>query len=498
MKTTILRGVPLVMRQDGWWLDEPPAPRRNNRVRRRRDSVRAAVLLALIALADVLVWDAAPGINLALLGGAIVAGGLTIAWPQLAPRTRLGIAAGTVLSLLPLVELVQPLSVLIALCGLSLCGAALAGLPPRDLWRGALRLWWVAPVQTVTDGAAGLRQVNDIRLPRSDMRTLVMGWALPIGATAVFAMLIIGANPILDRALSQLADWHLPAPDMWRLWFWAFMGALIWPALVARRMHERLRARKPERMTVQREGVINATSVARSLIAFNALFAVQTGMDVLFLYGNAGLPDGITAAAYAHRGAYPLLITALLAGLFAVLARPYLAGRPVLRWLMLIWLAQTMALVVASLWRLETYVDIYGLTRLRLAAYIWMGLVAAGLALVTWQVWRDRPTGWMILRSTAMGAVTLYVCAFINFDGAIASHNLTRKVERDTYALCQLSEGALPAMTLHWKTDPARTCKILHYVHPHLFQPADWREWGFRNWRVRRSLAAMTTETMIP
>ena len=411
---------------------------------------------------------------------------------------RMGIAAGTMLCLLPLVDLVQPLSVLIALCGLSLCGAALAGLHLRDLGRGALRLWWVAPAQTITDGAAGLRQVNDIRLPRSNVRALVMGWALPIGATAVFAALIIGANPILDRALSHLANWHLPAPDMWRLWFWGVMGALIWPALVARRMHERLRARKPERITVRREGVINATSVARSLIAFNALYAVQTGMDVLFLYGNAGLPEGITAATYAHRGAYPLLLTALLAGLFAVLARPHLGGGAMMRWLMLIWLVQTMALVVASVWRLETYVDIYGLTRLRLAAYIWMGLVAAGLGLVTFQIWRNLPTSWMLLRCGVLGALTLYVCAFVNFDGAIARHNLTQDVEKDTYALCQLSEGALPAMALHWKMDPVAACKSLHYVHPHLFQPADWREWGFRNWRVRRSLAAMTTETMIP
>ena len=206
----------------------------------------------------------------------------------------------------------------------------------------------------------------------------------------------------------------------------------------------------------------------------------------------AGADVNAAAAAYAHRGAYPLLFTALLAGVFAMLARPHLVGRPVVRVLMFLWLAQTLALVFASVWRLETYVDIYGLTRLRLSAYIWMGLVASGLCIVTWQIWKDRPAVWMLARSGALGGATLYVCAFVNFDGIIATHNLTQPVQQDTYALCQLSEGALPALARHWHADPVATCKATYWDHPQLFRPQDWREWGFRNWRVRLSLDAMT------
>ena len=45
MKTTILRGVPLAMRQDGWWLDAPAAPPQDKHVKQRRDSAKVAVLL---------------------------------------------------------------------------------------------------------------------------------------------------------------------------------------------------------------------------------------------------------------------------------------------------------------------------------------------------------------------------------------------------------------------------------------------------------------------
>jgi hypothetical protein len=56
------------------------------------------------------------------------------------------------------------------------------------------------------------------------------------------------------------------------------------------------------------------------LILFNAMFLIQTCLDMLYLWGSATLPDGLTYADYAHRGAYPLIVTALLAGWFAIVA----------------------------------------------------------------------------------------------------------------------------------------------------------------------------------
>ncbi len=497
METNMMRGVPLAMKRDGWWLDGPrPAlpPRWRTG---RKDWLQAALLMVLIALGDVLVWQAVPGISLALMGAVTVAAGIGVAWPRLAARSRIVIALGTALCLLPLVELVQPLSVLIALAGLSTICAALAGVQRADLVRAALRVWWIAPAQSAKDGAAGARSIASFNPKGLDLKALVLGWALPLGATAVFAVLLIGANPVLDQILADLSAFEVPSPNGWRLFFWLALGATIWPVLIAYRMQERLRYRAPQRITVQRQGIVNAGSVARSLIAFNALFAVQSGMDVLYLYGDATLPEGISPATYAHRGAYPLLATALLAGVFAVVARPHLQGRPIVRGLMYLWLTQTLALVFASLWRLDLYVESFGLTRLRMAAYIWMGLVAIGLGIVVVQIRRDMPTSWMLLRSGALGVVTLYICAFINFDGIVAKHNLTQPVPQDARLLCRLSEGALPAMTQHWDRKPVERCMgvVQDYgasTAPDLFQPADWREWGFRNWRVRRSLAAMT------
>ena len=47
---------------------------------------------------------------------------------------------------------------------------------------------------------------------------------------------------------------------------------------------------------------------------------VQTVLDAAYLWGGVALPDGMTYASYAHRGAYPLIVTALLAAGFVLAA----------------------------------------------------------------------------------------------------------------------------------------------------------------------------------
>jgi hypothetical protein len=107
---------------------------------------------------------------------------------------------------------------------------------------------------------------------------------------------------------------------------------------------------------VQKVGLINARSVTRALILFNVMFAAQTLMDVGYLWGGVRLPDGMTYATYAHRGAYPLMATALLAGGFALVAQTWLDGL-VMRGLLLVWIVQTLILVMSSILRLALNVD---------------------------------------------------------------------------------------------------------------------------------------------
>src|ERR1700675_844643 len=95
-------------------------------------------------------------------------------------------------------------------------------------------------------------------------------------------------------------------------------------------------------------------AMVRSLILFNVLFAVQSGLDLTYLWGGASLPDGMSHAEYAQRGAYPLIATALLAAGFVLIAmRP---GGPseqsrLIRPLVLLWVGQNLLLVISSIFR---------------------------------------------------------------------------------------------------------------------------------------------------
>ena len=137
----------------------------------------------------------------------------------------------------------------------------------------------------------------------------------------------------------------------------------------------------------------------RSLVLFNLLFAVQTAMDIHYLWRGAALPDGMTYASYAHRGAYPLIVTALLAAAFVIVAmRPGSDAErsPLMRALVFLWVGQNVLLVVSSILRLDLYVETYLLTYWRVAAFIWMLIVAAGLILIVVRIVTYRSNAWLI------------------------------------------------------------------------------------------------------
>src|SRR5664279_2771317 len=132
-------------------------------------------------------------------------------------------------------------------------------------------------------------------------------------------------------------------------------------------------------------------------------------------------------AEYAHRGAYPLIVTALLAAGFVLIAMrtsgPAEKSR-LIRPLVLAWIGQNILLVISSIFRLDLYVAAYSLTYLRLAAFIWMILVAAGLLLILIQILLKKPNSWLLAANAVSLALVLYACCFINAPQLVASYNV--------------------------------------------------------------------------
>ncbi|MDQ2094381.1 DUF4153 domain-containing protein [Rhodalgimonas zhirmunskyi] len=493
MKTFLLRGVPPALATDGWWLtssisqtgEKPPTsrPRASGREDNSPFPASVGALLALIALADVMLWQvSAPGLSLFVFGAGVI----LAAWALAGQRGTGGLILALV-SFLPVIERVQPLSLAFWFAGLAL-GAAWIALARFPGLSGGLRFLLHAPGQAIGDlhHLLTLRKEGDLR---ATLGRATLAWALPIGLSLVFLALFAEANPLFEDVLARFdpVDWLDPETAA-RGVFWAGIAFLAWPFLRLRAMQQRIALGLSQPRARALPALINAGSIARSLYLFNALFALQTVSDIAVLWGHAALPEGMTYAQYAHRGAYPLVATALLAGAFALVARPFTSGNGALRAALLIWVGQTVLLTISSLIRLNSYVSAYGLTHLRLSAAIWMGLVALGLCLVIWQVLRDIPARWLLLRSAALGLVTLYLCAFVPFAPIVARYNLTHDVPFDRVYLCRLDRAALPVIVAHERATRQTLCP---YVRPELHSPRDWREWGFRDWRASNSLLAL-------
>ncbi len=173
--------------------------------------------------------------------------------------------------------------------------------------------------------------------------------------------------------------------------------------------------------------LLGKAAILRSLAVFNLLFGIQTGLDIFYLWCGKKLPAGISYADYAHRGAYPLIFTALLAGAFAIAATTpgsEAAKSRILKILVLLWIGQNLLLVLSSIRRLDIYVQVYSLTELRFAALIWMLLVATGLVLIVSRILFNRSNLWLIRANVVALVLTLYGCAFTNIEGVVSMYDV--------------------------------------------------------------------------
>jgi hypothetical protein len=183
----------------------------------------------------------------------------------------------------------------------------------------------------------------------------------------------------------------------------------------------------PLRQAIPTAEVDRTALVWRCLLIVNVVFAMQVALDLMYLVGGLHLPQDMTYASYAHRGAWPLLIAALVSAALVLAAfRPGGAAQQSTwaRRLVLLWLGQNVALTIAAAWRLWLYVDTYGLSSWRLGAAIWLGLVAVGLVLIALRIAFEKSNRWLIDANAVSTLVTLVLCCWLDVGGTVAWHNV--------------------------------------------------------------------------
>jgi len=178
---------------------------------------------------------------------------------------------------------------------------------------------------------------------------------------------------------------------------------------------------------------------------------------------------------------------------------------PPIRALVYLWTGQNVLLVVSAMLRLNLYVEAYSLTLLRVAAFVWMMLVALGLVLIVARIALARSNGWLVSLNAAALAMTLYACSFVNFPHLIASYNVAHSktlsgagVGLDSAYLIRLGPDVIPALDLYLagatanyhRTDLNLPATLNRLAREHREHMADWRGWSFRGRRLLRYLDA--------
>lgn len=475
-------------------------------VRRHGFWLKLALVAALVALADRVFYLGGHSHGwLGLLGAALVlATGLAL--PALRHDRRalgalavaLAMAAAMAIDATPLAFLLFWVSI-----GMAILLPATARFD--DGWRWTQRLFahgfkaLFGPLIDLFKLAQARRRRPQAAGLRRSLPTLV----LPLAGSAVILLLFASANPVIERLFTGLSLPLLDETAAERLFFWGLVAIICWGVLRPRRS-------QPYFGTFDGSGDlalpgVSPASVLLSLMAFNLLFALQNAMDLAWLWGLAPLPGGMTLADYAHRGAYPLIATALLAALFVLVTlRPgsQTAASPLVRRLVILWIVQNVVLVASAMLRLYDYIDAYSLTRLRIAALAWMALVALGLGLILWRLLKAKSAAWLINANCGAAAVLLCGYAFVDTGAIAAQWNVRHAREVDGSGagldLCYLAElgpsALLPLIELERRAlDPMlhqRVTTLREQVQHRQGQMLDQGAWTLLGqWRVERAAA---------
>ena len=466
---------------------------------RRTFLLKLASAVALIGLANLFFYGETPGWT---------AGGFGLAWAavlaQVRPDVRRSREARMALVIAAGFGLVLVDDPGLLAWYLFWTAIASATLLPLHRFDDALRWGSRLLVHGVLGLATPFRDIGRLRRARrgeggTNDGGLARVLVLPVAGGAVFLALFASANPLIGNAFAAIRFPDLSVAAL-HLVLWVAVLLAIWPNLRPRNTVLRL-ADETVSDSPSLPNVPLAT-LTLSLATFNAIFAVENALDLAFLWSGAALPEGVTLADYAHRGAYPLIATALVAAGFVLVAsRPGSAGAGsrAVRRLIVVWVAQNVLLVASSILRTLDYIAAYSLTQLRISALAWMVLVAIGLLLIVWRMLRGRSTRWLVNANALAAGIVLAVVSMSDLGAIAATWNVRHARHAEDLDLCYLDRlgpsALLPVIALERRAGGPVLRDVAASMRQRVMagltkNQSDWHAW---TWLGARRLARAST-----
>lgn len=414
-------------------------------------------LIAIVALADMALYQDAGGAGLAVLFAGIPASLFLAAKVRSVSRRFAVIAA--------LLVLVAGRCLWQSSAGAMSLGLAM--LLPFAIALGTSRSFLPElAASTVASAWGSVRQLRGFgatltRLvrPARFARTSWAAFTIPAALVVVFGAIFAAANPVIQTWLGSVVE-HLDglawAPSPMRFVFWGgcavFAAGLLRPVIrTIAGLDARLGVAEVSEPTDMAPAASRLALARNGMIALNVLFLGYNALDAVYLWGGHAL-RGVTHTEYAHAGTAWLTVAfvgstivlgALFRGPIEHDARGQLARR-----LAYAWAGQNFILALGTFRRITMYIAYSGLTELRIVGIFGTTLATLGLAIVVYKVARRRTMLWVLRRQLDALAAAIVVFV-VTPTGDLAMRYNVARIEADQYRpLLHLYEQPIRAEAL--------------------------------------------------
>ena len=300
----------------------------------------------------------------------------------------------------------------------------------------------------------------------STSRQVLLGFIIALPVVAIVGFLLVGADGVMAYYMqAMLQNFDLP----WL--FWHGLGIFIATLLFFSFLYEQRLGPRDRRLKQPVQTYWNPITVSVLLGILLALYALFTYVQFAYLFGQGGLPAGMTYAGYARSGFMQLMLVAILNLTVFGLCLRYTHPSPAIRGLLMGLLAATAVILASSFTRLGMYIGAYGLTWMRLLPFSFLVALSVLVLLSALRIWLPK------LRLLRVGAAVLVIwflaLGFGNPEALIARVNLSRyeagqKVSMEY--LMELSSDAVGALVRHAQASPSADLEQVLRVHRNRLQ----------------------------
>lgn len=279
------------------------------------------------------------------------------------------------------------------------------------------------------------RQLN--RKSTKPLSTKIILLVLPVAVTTLFFFMYQSSNPIFNFYTQKINLDFISLPWLrfviigFVLMYGFFYSRQIEPlALVdsvsqsVLQPNQNYKSYWGKDFTLQHEFIL-----ARTVFSLlNILLLLVNVLDVVYLWGGAGLPLGLNYTDFVHQGTGTLIASII----FAVLLILYFYRGPLHFYnnklivvLCCLWIGQNVFMILSTAYRNHIYIEDYFLTYKRLGVYLYLVLCCIGLITTSIKILQHK-SNWYLFRTNAwLFYGIMLLLSLFDWDSYITQYNIT-------------------------------------------------------------------------